>query len=522
MLLCASRPDGGSRTRARRAGPRGRRPARARAEPGPCRGARRQPHRARHGSVCGVLRRPLSSARGRGSSAMAARSRSKASVTNTAGETWGAPAQGCRARRRTLRRGDGRAVLRIIAARARCQRSDAHHLGVPTTRALSHWSRPASKWINRDLLYDGQSPPTSPAPSCAASRRSFLRVRQLRDPFVVRDDHDTLRRLVDFTRSLFFSLCAFYPGRHCRRISSTKGHACRTVAARLRMDARRIRPRRDEHRQHTDPRPHRSTTARTAGHGAVRSAGRSNITDASGRLLSLPGNQPAKSRTGIITQLASPHSRPSLPDLDPPRRASVDAFPKSSPRSIATHDVAQARADRPLARPSSTTTCSTSLGELSSRSRPTTLFRLPRHAPSPSFATMRDAFYDAVDRPLLDAWLDAYAARVAIEAITESERADRMNACNPIYVPRNYLVQEVIEVTERGDRAALAELSIVLCHLHTAQPGCERLPVKRPEWARQWAGLPDVAARSGRRRDRHRDRGRARARERYRGRDPTR
>ena len=122
-----------------------------------------------------------------------------------------------------------------------------------------------------------------------------------------------------------------------------------------------------------------------------------------------------------------------------------------------------------------------------------TLFFRRLADPAPSFATLRDAYYapDAVTHAparALDAWLGDYAARVAVEAIDERERAARMNAINPLYVPRNYLVQEVIDATERGDRAALPELLDVLRRPYTAQPGRERFAAKRPEWARHKPG----------------------------------
>ena len=63
-----------------------------------------------------------------------------------------------------------------------------------------------------------------------------------------------------------------------------------------------------------------------------------------------------------------------------------------------------------------------------------------------------------------------------------------MDAINPLYVPRNYLVQEVIEATERGDRAALPELLDVLRHPYDEQPGRERFAAKRPDWARHKPG----------------------------------
>ena len=59
-----------------------------------------------------------------------------------------------------------------------------------------------------------------------------------------------------------------------------------------------------------------------------------------------------------------------------------------------------------------------------------------------------------------------------------------MDAINPLYVPRNYLLQEVIDATEKGDRTKLAEIVDVLRRPYTEQPGREHYAEKRPEWAR--------------------------------------
>jgi uncharacterized protein YdiU (UPF0061 family) len=85
-------------------------------------------------------------------------------------------------------------------------------------------------------------------------------------------------------------------------------------------------------------------------------------------------------------------------------------------------------------------------------------------------------------------WLRAYAARAAVEELEDAERGARMDAVNPLYVPRNYLVQQVIEATEQGDRAAVLELLEVLRRPYTEQPGRERFAAKRPEWARHRPG----------------------------------
>jgi len=106
---------------------------------------------------------------------------------------------------------------------------------------------------------------------------------------------------------------------------------------------------------------------------------------------------------------------------------------------------------------------------------------------------MSDAFYDlqgasAAQLAVVTRWLERYTERVRIEGRAEAERRERMHAVNPLYLPRNYLLQEVIDKTEAGDRQALPKLLQVLRRPYEAQPGCEAYAQKRPEWARNKPG----------------------------------
>jgi uncharacterized protein YdiU (UPF0061 family) len=124
-------------------------------------------------------------------------------------------------------------------------------------------------------------------------------------------------------------------------------------------------------------------------------------------------------------------------------------------------------------------------------------FRLLGTAPIGDVAaaidTLRGAYYapdavTSVQHAMTRRWLEHYAQRVAVEGLGEPERHRRIDAINPRFVPRNYLVQQVIEATERGDRAALPELLDVLRHPYDEQPGRERFAEKRPDWARHKPG----------------------------------
>jgi uncharacterized protein YdiU (UPF0061 family) len=99
---------------------------------------------------------------------------------------------------------------------------------------------------------------------------------------------------------------------------------------------------------------------------------------------------------------------------------------------------------------------------------------------------LEPAYYTAptaLQRGVIGDWLRGYLHRVALEGIDDAERRARMDAINPLYVPRNYVVQQVIEATEAGDRKALPELLDVLRHPYTEQAGRERFAEKRPAWA---------------------------------------
>ncbi len=108
-------------------------------------------------------------------------------------------------------------------------------------------------------------------------------------------------------------------------------------------------------------------------------------------------------------------------------------------------------------------------------------------------AVLNGAYYDPnelrddVRNATLD-WLRRYRARLACEPRPDKERRAEMNSVNPLYVPRNYLVQLAIDDADKGDPSAIEELLNVWRRPYDQQRGKDSFAEKRPDWARTRPG----------------------------------
>ena len=85
-------------------------------------------------------------------------------------------------------------------------------------------------------------------------------------------------------------------------------------------------------------------------------------------------------------------------------------------------------------------------------------------------------------------WIEYYRNCAHLSGLKERDRRAAMNRINPKYVFRNYLAQQAIDQAEQGEYDLLHDLMKVLKQPYDEQPEMERFAEKRPEWARHRAG----------------------------------
>jgi len=113
--------------------------------------------------------------------------------------------------------------------------------------------------------------------------------------------------------------------------------------------------------------------------------------------------------------------------------------------------------------------------------------------PLDGLKVVANSFYNPTDisdaiRQKWNLWFTHYAARLHKELKSESERKEQMNMVNPKYVLRNYMSQLAIDAADKGDYSLINEMFELLKQPYAEQPQNEKWFAKRPDWARHKAG----------------------------------
>ena len=389
------------------------------------------------------------------------------------------------------RRADGLAVMRSSLREFLCSEA-MHHLGVPTTRALSLIL--TGEMVERDMFYDGR-PEEEPGAVVCRVAPSFLRFGNY-ELFAARGELDVLRRLADFTiRTLFPHLGEPSPAVYGQWFAEV----CRTTAE---LMVHWLRVGFVHGVMNTDNLSILGLTIDYGPYGWLEDYDplwTPNTTDAEGRRYCY-GRQPTIAHWNLAQLANALH--PLIGDPEPLEQGLTDYgrwFEEGWQATMAAKlglVAFQAETD--------TTLTQDLLALLPAVETDMTLFYrhladIPagnaddRIAPAELAAPLMAAFY----RPeqltptyleQLGSWLGRYRQRLRHDGLVDAERKQRMHAVNPKYVLRNYLAQLAIDDIAAGDFSLTAELLDVLRHPYDEQPGRERFAEKRPEWARHRPG----------------------------------
>jgi uncharacterized protein YdiU (UPF0061 family) len=361
-----------------------------------------------------------------------------------------------------------------------------HHLGVPTTRALSVIE--TGEAVMRDMFYDGR-PKAEPGAVVCRVAPSFLRLGSY-ELFTSRGDLNNLKQLVDYTITTLFPHLG-NPNKESY-IAWFREVAERTVD----MVVHWMRVGFVHGVFNTDNTSILGLTIDYGPYGWIDNFDPNwtpNTTDAQGKRYRF-GSQAQIAQWNLL-QLANA-IYPLIEEAEPLREilnAYVDNYTSKS----------QAMRNQKLGFKEwrdDDESLQTDLNDLLFRlEMDMTIFyrRLvyitPEVQADELLTTIEAAFYapEALtkqDKETLTHWLQRYQHRTQTEGLDAQTRVTLMNAVNPKYVLRNYLTQEAIELAEKGDYSRVNELLAVMRRPYDEQVEFEHYAVKRPDWARQKPG----------------------------------
>jgi uncharacterized protein YdiU (UPF0061 family) len=116
-----------------------------------------------------------------------------------------------------------------------------------------------------------------------------------------------------------------------------------------------------------------------------------------------------------------------------------------------------------------------------------------------NYQQIQDAIYGEAPLIFIEAmktWLRQYVQLIRRDSLAKELRIDIMNKSNPKFIPRNYLLYQVIQDLEAGSTKSLQELYSVLKNPYAENPELEHLAVKRPDWAKNTAGSSTLSCSS--------------------------
>lgn len=401
------------------------------------------------------------------------------------------------------RMGDGRAVLRSSVREYLCSEA-MHHLGIPTTRALSLVL--TGDGVVRDMFYDG-NPETEPGAIVCRVAESFLRFGSL-EIFSAYNDVENLTKVVDFVLRNYYPHIPF-TGEQDRKSAVSK--LFREISDRTaRLIAQWMSVGFVHGVMNTD---NMSLLGLTIDYGPygwldiVDSGWTPNTSDNMRRRYAF-GSQP---NIGVwnLMKLAEAlyplvgETEPLQEGLDSYRHVFQEYYTalryEKLGLSLPTTPSKNAVVNRLYEIIEHTETDFTVLFRTLSDiavERLNTVTSIEAHTKLISEAFYQYDHWDASMHKRWSDWLMSYATVLKEDGRTDDERLIDMKSVNPKFIFRNYLAQLAIDDIEAGNTTILEQLHDVLRNPFDEHPAHEEWAGRMPEWARDRAGCSALSCSS--------------------------
>lgn len=394
-------------------------------------------------------------------------------VVNGRGERWEVQLKGAGPTPYS-RRADGRAVLRSSVREFLCSEA-MYHLGIPTTRALALVG--TGEGVMRDMFYDGH-PADEPGAVVTRLAPTFVRFGNF-EIFASRGETQVLRQLTDFVMEHHYPQCngdvyAFFD-EVCQRTARLMAHWMRVgfVHGVMNTDNLSILGLTIDYGPYGWLDPYQldftpNTTDRNLRYCYAQQPriGQWNLARLAEGLLPLVGDEK-------------------------PLEASLDAYLRTFEQSYREH--MWAKLGLPLGN-------DPLLGDLLAlmdevETDMTIFFR--------NLARVRELDGEGLPAPLMRSYYAQLPAEYVekmrlwlLRYLSQERDLELMNRVNPSLIPRNYLVQEVIDRAEKGDEGAVSEMLQQLREPYRERADDNPLFQRRPEWARDAPGCSALSCSS--------------------------
>ncbi|MEZ5598203.1 MAG: YdiU family protein, partial [Pseudomonadales bacterium] len=380
------------------------------------------------------------------------------------------------------RTADGLAVLRSSVREFLCSEA-MHHLGVPTTRALSLCTTGQGVW--RDMFYDGRAKQEPGAVVCRVAP-TFLRFGHF-EILAARRETELLAQLVDFTiREYFPDIAATASGREA--VLLWFAEVCDRTAA---MIVEWTRVGFVHGVMNTDNMSILGLTIDYGPYGWLDNYDADwtpNTSDPGGRYCFR--NQAPIAQWNLLQLANAIHP---LIGEAAPLEACLNAFASTYTRRAETMMAAKlglVQFDEPLVQSLLALFAATEVDM-------TLFYRQLGQGDASELSPERlaEAFYQPGEAHRCAVWLDQYRATLTAQGVNEADRRSVMRRTNPAFLPRNYLVQQAIDDAEAGDFRQLHRLMDAARRPYSDDHPPELL-ARRPDWARERAGCSQLSCSS--------------------------